>query len=37
MRQKFNMLTDINIDKYKEYDDVSFPFYFFKTFDSGIK
>lgn len=37
MRQKFNMLTNLNIDKYKDMDDPTFAFAFFKTFDSGIK
>lgn len=37
MRQKFNMLTNLNIDKYKDMDDPTFPFAFYKVFDSGIK
>lgn len=37
MRQKFNMLTNLNIDKYKDMSDPTYPFDFFKAFDSGVK
>jgi hypothetical protein len=37
MRQKFNMLANLNIDKYKDMEDSKFSFAFFKTFDSGVK
>lgn len=37
MREKFNMLTDFNIVKYKGMDDSQFPFSLLQTFDSGVK
>ena len=31
------MLTNLNIDKYKGMSDETFPFAFYKPFDSGVK
>lgn len=37
MREKFKMLSNMNIKKYKDEVDPTFPFAFYKVYDSGIK
>jgi len=37
MRQKFNMLTNLNIIKYKGMEDSRFAYSYFQTYDSGVR